>query len=292
MNKNEKMFLKYKPGFTLVELLVVIAIIGILVGMLFPAIQAVREAARRTSCSNNIRQVGLATMNYESTFSHFPPPQIGEGGFSTLGSTFVLLLPYMEQGNRYALYNYNESISAPGNIELTSDSLSMYLCPSMQRTSAPGDQFGEASYMISYSTDYRGVANGAFDAPPAAGGSYRLGFKDFRDGSSSTFMYGEIDNSVQWVDSSGNASTNDWAYSWAQGYWFNSRGHVQGVFNLSGEHSEFDFPQHRTFRSDHAGGVNFCMAGGSVHFIADTIDRDILTGLTTRKGGEIVSVPE
>ena len=109
--------------------------------------------------------------------------------------------------------------------------------------------------MISYSTDYRGVANGAFDAPPAAGGSYRLGFQDFRDGSSSTFMYGEVDNSVQWVDSSGNASTNDWAYSWAQGYWFNSRGHVQGVFNLSGEHlgirfsSTSYFPQRPCRRS-------------------------------------------
>ena len=278
-------------GFTLVELLVVIAIIGILVGMLFPAIQAVREAARRTSCSNKIRQVGLATLNYESTNSHFPPPQIGEGGFSTLGSTFVLLLPYMEQGNRFNQYEYDASISSPTNIDLTSESLDIYLCPSIQRTTSHGE-FGEASYMISYSTDYRGEPNGAFDDPPSDGRSYRLGFQSFRDGSTNTFMYGEIDNSVKWVDSAGNPSTNNWGYSWAQGYWFNARGHVEGIFNLSGEHLEFDFPQHRTFRSDHPGGVNFCMAGGAVHFIANGIDHDILVGLTTRKGGEIVSVPE
>lgn len=281
-----------RNGFTLVELLVVIAIIGILVGMMFPAVQAVREAARRTSCSNKIRQIGLATLNYESTHLHFPPPQIGAGGFSTLGSTFVLLLPYVEQGNRFDSYDYDQSISAPGNVDLTSESLDIYFCPSMQRTTGSTNQFGEASYMISYSVDYRGTPNGAFDAAPADGRSYRLSSKDFRDGTTSTIMYGEIDNSVVWLNASGSPSTSNWGYSWAQGYWFNAHGHVQGVLNLSGSHSESDYPLHRTFRSDHPGGLNICMAGGSVHFISDTIQRDVLVGLVTRKGGEIASVPE
>ncbi|HMP71297.1 MAG TPA: DUF1559 domain-containing protein, partial [Pirellulaceae bacterium] len=157
-----------RPAFTLVELLVVIAIIGILMGLLLPAIQAVREAARRTSCSSNIRQIGMAGFNYESTFKTLPPPRIGAGDFNTLGSTFVLLLPYVEQGTRFDQYKLNESISAPGNIELTSQALDIYLCPSMQQTS-PSNEFGEGSYIISYAVfclkkTYGHRVNGAFDA--------------------------------------------------------------------------------------------------------------------------------
>ena len=100
-----------------------IAIIGILIGMLLPAVQAVRKAARRVSCQNNLRQIGLSALNYESAFRHLPPPKIGAGEFDTLGSTFVLLLPYVEQANRFAQYDLDASISAPGNIELTSDKL-------------------------------------------------------------------------------------------------------------------------------------------------------------------------
>ncbi len=89
-------------GFTLVELLVVIAIIGILVGLLLPAVQAAREAARRISCSNNLKQIGLATLNYESSTRRLPPSlcidlTTGGGAWSAHGR----IMPYLEQGNFY-----------------------------------------------------------------------------------------------------------------------------------------------------------------------------------------------
>ena len=104
-----------KVGFTLVELLVVIAIIGILIGMLLPAVQNVREAARRTSCANNLKQIALATLNYESSFQSIPPmarvesfaagsPQPDNVALPSW-SWQVFVLPYMEQQNAYDIMN-------------------------------------------------------------------------------------------------------------------------------------------------------------------------------------------
>ena len=97
-----------RPGFTLVELLVVIAIIGILIGMLLPAVQQVREAARRSACSNNLRQASLAILNYESAHQEFP-----EGNFNAIRPVghafFVLALPFMEQNNLADQYDVNAS---------------------------------------------------------------------------------------------------------------------------------------------------------------------------------------
>ena len=111
---------RVRNGFTLVELLVVIAIIGILIGMLLPAVQQVREAARRTSCSNNIRQLGLAVHNYESTFRSFPMAcGLSEADDGDTGSPYLLtwyghtayakLLPFMEQNNLYDRFNFRLS---------------------------------------------------------------------------------------------------------------------------------------------------------------------------------------
>lgn len=278
-------------AFTLIELLVVIAIIGVLAGLSLPAIQSVREAARRTECTNSIRQLGLATQAYISAHRSLPPPKLGEGDFNTLGSTFVVLLPWVEEANRYRQYELDQSISSVANSELTSVPLSIYTCPSMQQTGQT--DFGYGSYIISYATRYRPETaglrpDGAFDSPPEAGKRYRLGLNRFRDGTSTTFLYGEMDNSVEWTGSG--SSPGAWGhYSWAQGYWFNSQSHVEGTFNVTGPVSESDLRQFRTFRSDHRGGVNFCMVDGSTRFINEQIETQTLRALVTRAGEEILS---
>jgi prepilin-type N-terminal cleavage/methylation domain-containing protein len=278
-----------KFGFSLIELLVVISIIGILVGLLMPAVQSVREAARRTDCSNRLRQIGLATLNYESARSSLPPPSLGPAGFSTLGSTFVVLLPYLEQTNRFEVFRLNEPIDSSTNIAVTRDAVPDFLCPSMRlgENNADGRRtFGEGSYLISYSTDYRGVANGAFVEPPSAPNQiYRLGIQAFRDGTSQTFIYGEIDNSVRWDAAGYSGQLN---HVWPQGYWFNSRGHVGGTFQLRTAANWTRFAEHRTFRSDHSAGVQFCLVDGSIQLVPPTIDNSILRAYVTRAGAEIV----
>ena len=114
-----------KSGFTLIELLVVIAIIGILVGLSLPAIQSVREAARRTQCLNQLRQIALASLNFESSLKRLPfasnnfelNPNAPNAGFR---SAFTDLLPYVDQGNRYETYDTSLSFQAPHNVQVIS----------------------------------------------------------------------------------------------------------------------------------------------------------------------------
>ena len=151
---------KMNRGFTLVELLVVIAIIGILIGMLLPAVQSVREAARRTACSNNMRQIGLGLFNYESAHQNFPSagqakrggsgPDAGQNVFFTdrrrlesfadaSHSVQTYLLPYIEQQNVFDLlqisyrYDFDPTLSqAPTNQQASKTAISTYVCPSVQ----------------------------------------------------------------------------------------------------------------------------------------------------------------
>ncbi len=121
-------------AFTLVELLVVIAIIGILVGLLLPAVQAAREAARRMQCSNNLKQMGLAMLNYESANKRFPnnnPVVARTPGQSIIqGPWTYAILPYMEQNAIYQAYDVNRGFSETPNRQFLTASLPMYKCPS------------------------------------------------------------------------------------------------------------------------------------------------------------------
>lgn len=154
-------------GFTLVELLVVIAIIGILVALLLPAVQAAREAARRMSCGNNLKQLGLALQNYHDTYKVFPPAHIpfntaypttprNETSADNYGpSWMVLILPFMEQQPLHSKIDWSQSMSHANNAPVRSVFIEGYVCPSDANASVgnvytkAGGNWARASYAIS-----------------------------------------------------------------------------------------------------------------------------------------------
>lgn len=127
-------------GFTLIELLVVIAIIGVLVALLLPAVQQAREAARRTQCKNNLKQIGLAMHNYHDGYGRFPIPCLsnlatgsGIGGLGTSSVWSLTILPFMDQGNVYNNYDFNWSFYEPVNNKAVITPIASYICPSTPR---------------------------------------------------------------------------------------------------------------------------------------------------------------
>jgi prepilin-type N-terminal cleavage/methylation domain-containing protein/prepilin-type processing-associated H-X9-DG protein len=143
-----------KKGFTLIELLVVIAIIAVLIALLLPAVQQAREAARRTQCKNNMKQMGLGLHNYESTYRVFPSsgesPMPGNTGITVFfpASTFSLILPYIDQGPVYNLINFNQHYTDNANSLVAGRTkITSFLCPSNGTTLPDTAGFGLVDYM-------------------------------------------------------------------------------------------------------------------------------------------------
>ncbi|MBO0698589.1 MAG: DUF1559 domain-containing protein [Zavarzinella sp.] len=173
---------KARAGFTLVELLVVIAIIAILIGLLLPAVQKVRAAANRSKCSNNMRQIGLACLNFESTNGGLPRggehPVQDPGGVwhkaQDLQSTFVLILPYIEAADTYdkfdLRYRYNQT---PGNIAAASAVPAIFYCPEngLAKDRPDGRRDSQQFGCVDYTPlPYTQLADGAIDTSTGSGG--------------------------------------------------------------------------------------------------------------------------
>jgi prepilin-type N-terminal cleavage/methylation domain-containing protein/prepilin-type processing-associated H-X9-DG protein len=307
-----------RRGFTLLELLVVIAMIGVLVALLLPAIQAAREAARRCSCRNNLKQIGLAVLSHHETHRHLLPPKVlvhREDAASisfdrnTLGGPLLELLPYLEQGNRYERLDLRKSIYDPINLPLVTSTVAVFLCPSMlvPEEFVEGETLAPGSYLVSVRTDidndplYGQVVNdGAFDKPTFHG-EYKLSLKDITDGLSNTLLTGEINyprafreyEPLRYVDQPSDRGLK--AFAWAEGYRELVWGHMSVLFpKLYNNSLTFDerLPKsiNRTFRSDHPGGVNFVLLDGSVQFITDDSDPNVRHALVTRAGEEPLTV--
>jgi len=176
-------------GFTLIELLVVIAIIAILIALLLPAVQQAREAARRTQCKNNMRQIGLSLHNYQSTHSVFPIGVLGTNGNVnanhklTTWQTFIL--PFVEQSALYNQYDFNVRFDHANNADVVIEKLSVYLCPSQPQDQIVNNQYGPSHY-----AGNAGTEPGADDGLLFPLSSTR--FRDVTDGTSNTIAAGEL----------------------------------------------------------------------------------------------------
>jgi prepilin-type N-terminal cleavage/methylation domain-containing protein len=187
-----------KRGFTLIELLVVIAIIAILVAMLLPAVQQVREAARKMQCADHLHNIGIGLHNYESSFKTLPPGIVtaigGSGGISNEVNPLALILPFIEGGNEYKTFNMNVSVTShASNLDARQQRIALYSCPSDPQVDSPfvvstcPSGCGWSNYMQSLGAN----ANYASNNGPF-GRRYGAQFRDFTDGMSNTALFGEI----------------------------------------------------------------------------------------------------
>ena len=293
------------PAFTLVELLVVIAIIGIMVGLLLPAVQAAREAARRMSCQNNLKQIGLAIHNYDSTFKQFP--NVNANNTLSGGSLFTAILPLIEKANEFEIYDFNLGNTHPTNVAVTGQTIPFFLCPSSPlRRVVPGcdADSGRAAgnYAASIGTrDYDPYWSFSARPRPSLNGAIvytdtverRTSFRDFIDGTAHTLLIGETAyNLPDYRFTSGNClgqSRFSFTY-WSNPFPGSTAITTQYAFNPKDRPNDGIYSANwvRSFRSDHAGGVQFCFTDGSIHFVTDSVNSIVLDALATRAGGEVI----
>jgi prepilin-type N-terminal cleavage/methylation domain-containing protein/prepilin-type processing-associated H-X9-DG protein len=334
-----------RSGFTLIELLVVIAIIAILIGLLLPAVQKIREAANRMKCSNNLKQVGLACHNFESAFQYLPP---GEWTRSTDGGTsrpslMAVILAYVEQANKFNQFDFAfDAHTGAVNLPARQQDVPIFLCPSETSRAA----FTEGGLTVgrnNYFGNIGAVADSRADGDLRAGcfhansatqpGQTPVGvpFAALGDGLSNTALFSEVMRSQ-----TANSTTVDYTTNVVSGditpplpAAYDGRnvsgcagGSVARRINYVGLQYHRGGINHQSFythtlppnwnrkqttaaaqkytcgdasfrrahiaaSSYHSGGVNVCLADGSVRFVRDSVNFDLWVAGGTRAGGEV-----
>ncbi|MBD3673001.1 MAG: DUF1559 domain-containing protein [Planctomycetaceae bacterium] len=288
-------------GFTLIELLVVIAIIAVLVALLLPAVQQAREAARRSSCKNNLKQLGLAMHNYHDVYTKFP-----RGAYSCCWGTWqVAILPYIEQAAVYQIYENSGGNDSTGprygsgvNLQVTRKRFNVLSCPS-DLENAPISRITSHNYVVNFgNTSYgQGTVNGVKFLGAPFGRSRCYAMRDAVDGTSNTLLMAEVLQGQGrdlrgfswWGDASQfttyltpNSALPDRIYT---SYYCNN----DPILNLPCAASTSANPTMFASRSRHVGGVQTLLMDGSVRFISENIDLNTWRALSTPKGGEVIS---
>jgi prepilin-type N-terminal cleavage/methylation domain-containing protein/prepilin-type processing-associated H-X9-DG protein len=285
-------------GFTLIELLVVIAIIAILIALLIPAVQKVREAAARTQCSNNLKQLALALHNYENTNKAFPP---GRTTVTPMHSWTAFILPYIEQDNVFKIYNMTLDWNNPGNYNAIRFQLAVFNCPSV----LPGERVDSTIVAAPACGDYSTisaikdfVAVNCFGIPglinpndPRIVGALikdeKSRITDILDGTSNTILVGE-DAGRPDLYIFGGIKGNPAIPGWKEGGWADPG----APFSIDGSNQDGSVPGGCTMNcsnnselySFHPGGANVAFGDGSVRFLNESMDLCVLAKLTTRAG--------
>lgn len=310
--------LRRRRAFTLIELLVVIAIIAVLIALLLPAVQQAREAARRTQCKNNLKQLGLALHNYHGSYQCFP---FGQEDSAKSFSAISQLLPYFDQAPLYAQINFSLPYSDASNTTARMTQLPALRCPS-DAVNAIGGQGGATNYMTNKGSGviWQDASGPNAGFPPQSGvmffqSAVRIG--DVIDGTSNTAAFSErllADGNNSIVSpladvffSPAAPTTPDEAVSMCNAVDITDLANQFPLFMgapwLHGQHTylHVNVPNSRSCgfftvlranmppSSRHVGGVHVQLCDGSVRFVSENVDRVVWRAVGTRNGGEVVS---
>jgi prepilin-type N-terminal cleavage/methylation domain-containing protein len=291
--------MQHRRGFTLIELLVVIAIIAILIALLLPAVQQVREAARRTSCRNNLKQIGLALHNYHASHQTFPSGYTyrrGAGGENVAGFSWgTMLLPFLDQAPLFQQFDFGPPVFDPANQPPRERHLPVFLCPSdvvsdrgFVEMGPQPERYAMASYCGSFGPPDLDAdqeqRHGMFSR------NSRIRTADVRDGLSNTLFVGERQNGP-FRGGAAHGNHVEYETTWAAAVrdWddpTDDHGHM--VLFQTGHRPNDPQSDDRDISAPHIGYAQFLLGDGAVRPIGENIDFGVYTALGTRVGNETV----